>query len=363
MLYKEDDEDAKERMAAWWDHEILDRPVIAYTYRKPDVPAAASWDSWFMAKHVDAIEDALDLWEKSHNGIEFGGEQFPVFWPNYGAGIMASLFGAECTFKSETVWFSRPTSLDEIVPLLEGAQMNKNNPWYARLLRITEVASRRGEGKFQVATTDLGGILDILASFLSPRDIFYAMRKNPGLIDTCRAIILEKENQVYDALTRIILEHCHGTTAWLSVFNAKRWYPLQCDFAYMLSPAWFKRFVLPDLVTQCQHMDYAIYHLDGVRQLPYLDDLLAIPELTGIQWVPGEGKPPMGADEWMPVYKKIQAAGKNIVAGTSPELTAKMYRELDPKGLYVACGYPGKIWAEFFLPPFMGGKGGIDDED
>ena len=105
-----------------------------------------------------------------------------------------------------------------------------------------------------------------------------------------------------------------------------------------------------------------IYHLDGVGQLPYLDKILEIPELTGIQWVPGDGKPLMGDEVWMPVYKKIQAAGKNIEAGTTPELTAKMYRELDPKGLYVSTGYLGKIWAEFYLPPFLGGLGGIDEE-
>ncbi len=28
MLYKEDEEAAKERMAAWWNHELVDRPVI-----------------------------------------------------------------------------------------------------------------------------------------------------------------------------------------------------------------------------------------------------------------------------------------------------------------------------------------------
>ncbi|MHA1673018.1 MAG: hypothetical protein ACTSYI_05270 [Promethearchaeota archaeon] len=37
-------------------------------------------------------------------------------------------------------------------------------------------------------------------------------------------------------------------------------------------------------------MDYAIYHLDGPNQLPYVDDLIAEPSITGIQWVPGIGE-------------------------------------------------------------------------
>ncbi len=29
-IYKEDIDEAKERLKAWWDHEIIDRPYIAY---------------------------------------------------------------------------------------------------------------------------------------------------------------------------------------------------------------------------------------------------------------------------------------------------------------------------------------------
>nr|MDO8110194.1 hypothetical protein [Candidatus Sigynarchaeota archaeon] len=364
VVYKENIDAARSRMDAWWNHEATDPPVMAYTIQK-EIRVDFSWDGWYMAKHPDAIEDALSIYEKSIVGTEFCAEQFPIFNPNYGAGIIACVLGADSVFKSQTTWFfpKKPLKLDDIVAFLESAEMNMNNPWYARLVKITEYAAKRAKESYQVATTDLGGVLDILASFLEPKDIFYAMKNKPDLIDACRAIILEKWNKMYDALTSITLEHCGGTSAWMGLWDRKRWYPMQCDFSYMLSPKWFKRFVLPDLAEQAKRLDHTIYHLDGVNQLPFLDDILAVPEITGIQWVPGDGKPPMGADVWMPVYKKIQAAGKNIEAGASPELTVKMYRELDPRGLYVSTHYPGKIWAEFFLPPFMGGRGGVDDDE
>ncbi len=363
MIYKEDMEAAKQRMDAWWSHESTDRPVLAYTCPKLNVAPKAWYDHWYLAKHHDDIEGAIDNYEKSIIGTDFCCERFPVFNPNYGAGVFASVFGADSVFKSDTVWFSKPTSLDGIVPLLEGAEFNMNNPWYARLVRITEYASKHAKDQYAVATTDYGGLLDILASFLSPKDIFYAMRNKPEIIDTCRAIIVEKSFKLFDKLTSITLEHCHGTSAWMGLWDRKIWYPIQCDFAYMLSPKWFKRFVLPDLDAQCKHLDHAIYHLDGVNQLPYLDDLLAIPELDGIQWVPGSGKPPMADDTWLPVYKKIQAAGKNIVMDAAPEDIMKVYHHLDPKGLYLSTSFPGKIWADFFLPSWLGGNEGVDDED
>ena len=32
MGFKEDIKEAKDRMRAWWDHEIVDRPVFSYYY-------------------------------------------------------------------------------------------------------------------------------------------------------------------------------------------------------------------------------------------------------------------------------------------------------------------------------------------
>ncbi len=36
MSFKENTEDAKQRLAAWWDRESTDRPVIAYTHPRPE---------------------------------------------------------------------------------------------------------------------------------------------------------------------------------------------------------------------------------------------------------------------------------------------------------------------------------------
>ena len=65
---------------------------------------------------------------------------------------------------------------------------------------------------------------------------------------------------------------------------------LQSDFAFMISPPIFERFVLPDLEITCNH-------LDGENQILHLDMLLAIENLSSIQWIPGNGAPP--PEEWL----------------------------------------------------------------
>ena len=85
---------------------------------------------------------------------------------------------------------------------------------------------------------------------------------------------------------------------------------LQCDFCCMISPRMFERFVKPELAESCRKLDRAFYHLDGPGQLRHLDSLLEIPELAGVQWIPGAGAAP--ADEWIDVYRRIRAAGKLV---------------------------------------------------
>lgn len=363
MELKEDIAEAKERMVAWWDHEIIDRPAISYYYPKRSGSMGGYMDAigqdWTLGQNFDNIELALNGFEKRAIKTYFGGESIPSFFPNYGPGIVAAVFGVIPKFKSETMWFSRSTKIEDIIQVLESTKLNHNNEWYARLLRITTQGSERAaENGYQFSITDIGGVLDILSSFLGPTNLILAMKRQPQVIDICRQILLEKLLQIYDDLHAIIQKSCKGINSWLNVWCPKSWYPVQCDFIAMLNPKWFKRFVLPDLITQIEHMDYAIHHMDGPYQIPFLDDFLSIDQLNGIQWVPGAGNQPSGSNEWLSIYKKIQKAGKNVVIDTLPENVTHLYKQLDPKGLYVRVGFSSEIAANFYLPSFVGGQEG-----
>jgi len=362
MEYKEDIDKAKERMNAWWDHEIIDRPVLSYYYPKKRGKLGAFLDTvgsdWTIAKNYEDIDIALDGYEKRAGETYFGGEFIPFFFPNYGPGIMAAVFGVKPQFKSETVWFSHPIKPENIIEHLESIKLNQNNEWYSRLLRITETAAKRAGKNYVISVSDIGGVLDILSSFLGPTKIILTMKRNPELINTCRTIILEKLLGVYDVLQNIIDKHCDGCSCWLGVWSKKRWYALQSDFSAMLNPEWFKKFVLPDIVAQAEHMDYAIYHLDGPNALPHLDPLLNEPSIAGIQWVPGAGNTPMGSKDWIPLYRKIQNAGKNLVIDSAPKNVSHLYKNLDPKGLYVRTFYRSEYIANQYLPKFIGGREG-----
>ena len=356
-MNKEDIGDAKERMKAWWDHEKTDRPVFGYTYTlKEGLPGYHPMVDWTLGKNFDAFEQSVDNFERGSSNIYFGGESIPYYFANHGAGIMAAVFGIKPVFDHGTVWMVERMELGQMVDILENAKLDNNNEWYVRLKKCTEYAAKRLKDKCQVAMTDLGGILDILCSFIGPEKMIVALKRNPSTIDTCRAIILEKTMQVYDELQKIIEGYGHdGCDSWMNIWSQKHWYPIQCDISAMMSPKYFRRFVLPDLIEQAEHMDYCFYHLDGPEQLIHLDDIMSQPSITGIQWVPGmkPGMPQEWDDHWFPLYKRIQKAGKNTIFYSPRHLVEHIYKNLDHKGLLVRTIYRNKEYKEIYLPNFM----------
>jgi len=134
----------------------------------------------------------------------------------------------------------------------------------------------------------------------------------------------------YDELDDIIRPACRGTSAWAPIWSTGKTYMLQCDFAYMISPAMFRRFVVPDLAACCEHLDHGFYHLDGKGQIPHLDHLLSIPRLKGIQWIPGRGNP--SSDHWLDLLKRIRDGGKLCQVYVTPEGALRIARSIGGQG-------------------------------
>ena len=86
---KEDTDDVKNRLEAWWDHEIIDRPVISYYFPRKEDSIAGLIDLVFfnfkLAKNPDAIDEIITDFEQRVINLTYGGESIPSFIPYYGA--------------------------------------------------------------------------------------------------------------------------------------------------------------------------------------------------------------------------------------------------------------------------------------
>jgi hypothetical protein len=303
-------ERVRENYALWWAGKFK-RPLfnILAGGHDPGRPEPALPSHGFTSFYDLSVpaEAIVDRWDYNLSTLEFLGDGFPSAWPNFGPGVLAGFLGADLINGSDTTWFHPP----EIKPL-ESLRFayDPRNRWLSRVRDICRAAMERWEGLVQVGMTDLGGTVDVLSTFRPNEHLLLDLVDRPADV---KRLTWELHNlwwRAYDDINAALQPVNPGYSGWLNIYSAKPYYPLQCDFAYMIGPDMFDEFIKPELAASCRRLGNSIYHLDGVGQLPHLDSVLAIPELTAIQWVPGEGKPWL--TQWPEVYRKIRAAGKRM---------------------------------------------------
>jgi hypothetical protein len=121
-----------------------------------------------------------------------------------------------------------------------------------------------------------------------------------------------------------------------NIWGTGRTAKVQCDASAMFSPAMFARFVLPALRAQCDWLDYSLYHLDGTAAIRHLDALLEIESLNAIEFTPEPTVPQGGSPRWVPMYRKILAAGKSVQAiQMTPEEVVPLLDAVGGKGMFI----------------------------
>jgi len=329
LNFTEQDWDRVERdTMAWWAGE-LDRPLVWLAVRPPQ--AQAEGYSYLSNYPLDMpAEEIVDRYEPVMASAHFYGDSFPWWWVNFGPGIAAGFLGAKVNSvsdPSETVWFTPPR--EQALQAIDLA-FDPANRWWQRVREVTAAITERWQGRVATSMTDLGGNLDILASFRDTQRLLVDLIDQPEEVDRLVGQITRLWIRYYQELDAIIRPTCRGTSCWTPIWSTGKTYMLQCDFSYMISPRMFERFVLPDLTACCDFLDHGFYHLDGKGEIPHLDLLLSIPRLRGIQWIPGDGQP--SPDHWLPLLKRIRDGGKLCQVFVTPAGARRIVRTLGGKG-------------------------------
>jgi hypothetical protein len=339
----------RQNTMAWWAHD-LPRPLVYLAMVEPGIRRPYSYMSNYpLDTPVDYI---LDKYEKVLCYTHYYADAFPWLWVNFGPGIAAGFLGAavhSVVEPSETVWFGPPKykPIQDLHLSFDGA-----NPWWERVKAITRGLVERFGADLAVSHTDLGGNLDILASFRETQTLLMDLIDSPDEVARLTKEISNLWIRYYDELDRIIWPTCRGTSCWTPIWSSDKTYMLQSDFSYMISPAMFEQFVAPDLETCCKYLEHGFYHLDGRGQIPHLDMLLGIERLRGIQWIPGDGQPP--PDQWLPLLKRIRDGGKLCQVFVRPAGALEIVKNLGGRGfLLVIQPAEGELNSEAEIQAFL----------
>jgi hypothetical protein len=327
--------DWEERLArqdAFWDCQVMDRPVVIITL--PRVPLCAQAptrshptlrDRWFDATFQ---AECASAWVKN---TEYLGDALPFAWPNLGPEVLAACFGCELEFGEDTSW--------SIPCLMEwhdarSFAFSEGNPYWRKIEDLGAALLDAGRGTFYTGLTDWQANSELLASLRDP------LQLNLDLVDSLEEVrellpvYNARWNWVVNRDIDRLIANGQAITSWPGIISARRWYVAQSDFSCMISKAMFDDVFLPGVLEQIRSTDCCIYHLDGPGALRHLDSLLAIPELKAIQWVPGAGKG--RTTDWLEVYRRIQAAGKAIQMWVDLDEIEIVLEALKPEGVWVS---------------------------
>lgn len=328
LLYKEDWPQARERLLAWWQGEIVDRVAIRVT--APKRPR----------RHVEPPADPIRRWtdvdylvrnyEAHFEATYFGGESIPCAGVNLGPSVVGAYVGCPLHHDDRTAW---QTSIVSEHSDWESVRFDPENSWWALTRRITEAHVEAGAGKYFVGHTDLGDATDVMSYLRTPEDLCIDLLEIPEILFAVRDRLTDLWFRLYDELHSIISAKMDGSASWQQIWSPGKTYTLQSDFSCMISPTMYRDFVLPEVQRMAQWLDQSIYHLDGPGAIQHLDMLLDIPSLHGIQWVPGAGAPP--AREWRELLRRVQSAGKLINIHVNAEDIESILDIISPRGLLI----------------------------
>lgn len=311
---REQYETLRQTYRKWWAGE-LDRPIVPIvTWGHPSSdepvsgPAFAFPTAWDFSIDPRQFIETHDAALRTHR---WHGDAFPYFpTTSFGPGALAAFLGCTPIGAQSTVWFKPPR---EDIPIEElHFEFDENNRNYRRAVNLFEAAMEKWHGSVVVGMVDMGGVMDVLQSFRGAENLLMDLYDSPDEVLRCVRELQEMWFLYYNKFNEIMAPEAEGYTDWYHMYGEKPGYILQSDFSYMIGPDMFDTFVAPELASSAARLTNAVYHMDGVGQIPHLDSLLAIDGIRGIQWVPGAGTPEL--ENWDALLAKILASGKKLIA-------------------------------------------------
>jgi hypothetical protein len=277
----------------------------------------------------------------------FKADILPVANTHLGPGSLAAILGSPLEGGEDTIWIHprladngplAASALEASGPLAASGEIvfDEANPGWKLHLDLLRACRQMAGGRYFTGCPDLVEGLDTLASLFGVQPVLLEMVDRPAELERRLQAVNDIWFQVFERIYDEIQLDGEMTFCYFSLWAPGRMAKLQCDLAGMISPRNFRRFVQPYIRQQCQKLDYAMYHLDGVDAMRHLPALLEIAELNAIQWTPGVGQPQGGDPCWFELYKRIRGAGKSVMAAwVTVDQLAPLLDAVGPQGVHV----------------------------
>ncbi|MCX5759424.1 MAG: hypothetical protein NTU83_13140, partial [Candidatus Hydrogenedentes bacterium] len=327
LMYRENMDEVRARLTAWWNGVDIGRPVLLLTAPRETpierIQALPEPDGWVTHYSTRDFAYRLNLGLRACVDTHYFAEAVPFVSPDLAPNCLALFLGCHGVEMPETVW------CEPCVASPEEARFafDPANAYWDFSYRLGQELMRHGKGKFLVAFPDLIEGLDTLAAMCGSESVLRDLCERPEWVQACLRQITDRYFQGYDPLYDAYRHEVGGSVFW--AWAPGRMVKLQCDFSAMIGPDMFGEFMVPVLREMTERVGHSMYHWDGPPALRHHDHLLSIPALDMLQWTPGAGVEVPDHPRWWPYYHKTVDAGKRIYVHTceGPESLLRMKRE------------------------------------
>jgi hypothetical protein len=327
------------RFEAWWRFEPTDRALIHAAiepdrpYQDPRRKYRTHRERWMDVEFI--VDQAIAQLSRR----QYMAETFPIFWPNLGPVISASLFGCAIEFSDDTSWSVPIIQSSADWARIADASPDFSNEYWQTIERMTDYALERCDGRFLIGITDLHGNYDILASLRGTEQLCLDLVDDPQAVRRAGDAVARGFVEAFKRSYNRLVAGGGISTCWVPFVHKGPAFVPSCDFWCLVSGSLAREMILPDLLTEMRPLQRSIFHLDGPGALHHLDLLLEIPQLNAVQWVYGDGNGP--ARRWIEVYRRILTAGKSVqVLAEDPADALAVLDALGPRGVWLCIKHP-----------------------
>ncbi|MEI7901380.1 MAG: hypothetical protein WCK89_14115 [bacterium] len=331
LEYKPDFAACMARVNAWYEQKRIDRPPVRFHHHNVEYErhriCKGIWPS-AEARWMDT-EFQIKTFVASLAVAPLQGETFPVFWPNLSAVVYNLFLGQVPKFDDVTAWIHPGVEdLDNLPPLA----VQRENRYFLKIEELTRRALEIAQGRFMVGYTDMYAGIDCTAGLRGAERMCLDMVDRPAGLHRLIQAAFAEYPAVYRHFDRLLKAHGQPSVTWMNLPSFETFNVLACDFAVNLSTTDFDTFCLPVLRQEAECFTHNVFHLDGKGVARHIDSILTLPSLKAIQWVQGYGED-SPILQWIPLIRKIQAAGKSVIVDLLPEELDDFVKQVDPDGI------------------------------
>ena len=158
----------------FWERTNTDRPILNGSYRLPGTAPfrapKSSWEKWMDLDYKHAE------FRHRFSTTGFVAEGVPMCFTNYGPGCLAACIGGEFETRPDTIWFDKK----QVIADFENPPEIRFDPesvmWKSV---VAEQARYAADPDLHFSITDIGGVIDIIASLRGTENLLYDLYDYP----------------------------------------------------------------------------------------------------------------------------------------------------------------------------------------